>query len=580
MNAERLLALYDQMADASDAALRLRRLVLDLAVRGRLAKQDPLDEPAAELLKRISEEKVRQIRAGQIKPRKLRSRPRKVPLTFIAPKGWELTDLGSIAFKITDGTHKTPAYVDNGVPFVSVKDFSAGRLDLSNTRFINSSEHHILYKRCDPRRGDILLGRIGTLGKAVLVETDAEFSLFVSVGLIRFDHTTVNPHFFQQILNSPFVESEFERIKIGGGTHTNKLNLGDLHTVAFPLPPLAEQHRIVAKVHELTTLCNQLEKTRRERENTRNCLVKSSFSRLTAANTNDETFRAHAGFAVGVFPTLTARADQVKHLRETILDLAVRGKLVDQDPADESASLLLKRIKAEKARLMKEGRLRKRSNLPTVENPPFLVPQNWSWTRMRDVTSDRGQRVPDAAFTYIDVTAINKESGLVAGSKVLGASEAPSRARKIVQPGDVIYSCVRPYLLNVAVIEDDFDPVPIASTAFAVLNGHGFVLPRYIWIVLRSPFMVVCVEQSQRGQSYPAINDADFAVLPFPLPPLAEQQRIVAKVKQLMVLCNQLESNLRAVDDCRQRLIESLLQDVLLPKGANTHSAESPIAIA
>jgi type I restriction enzyme S subunit len=117
----------------------------------------------------------------------------------------------------------------------------------------------VLYRRCDPRRGDILIGRIGTLGKAVLVDTDVEFSLFVSVGLIRFDHQSINPVFFRLLLNSPFVETEFDRIKIGGGTHTNKLNLGDLHTVAIALPPLAEQHRIVAKVDELMALCDRLE---------------------------------------------------------------------------------------------------------------------------------------------------------------------------------------------------------------------------------------------------------------------------------------------------------------------------------
>ena len=135
----------------------------------------------------------------------------------------------------------------------------AGRLDLGNTRFIPLEEHEALYERCDPRRGDILLGRIGTLGKAVIVDTDVEFSLFVSVGLIRFDHAYIHPVFFRIVLNSPFVEAEFDRIKIGGGTHTNKLNLGDLHTVALPLPPLAEQYRIVAKVNKLMTLCNRLE---------------------------------------------------------------------------------------------------------------------------------------------------------------------------------------------------------------------------------------------------------------------------------------------------------------------------------
>ena len=224
-----------------------------------------------------------------------------------------------------------------------------------------------------------------------------------------------------------------------------------------------------------------------------------------------------------------------------------------------------------------------------MEEPPFNVPENWRWARIREITSDRGQKVPDATFTYIDVTAIDKENGLVIGPKVLGPSAAPSRARKVVQLGEVIYSCVRPYLLNVAVVEGDFDPSPIASTAFAILNGHGFVLPRYLWIVLRSPFMVACVEQNQRGQAYPAINDADFAVLPFPLPPLAEQHRIVAEVDELMALCDRLEAaraeRKRHVTDWRRRASHASTPPTptrrcfrITPLSPSTTSARSPHA--
>lgn len=225
MNVEQLLAHYERMAEAPDAVVRLRRFVLDLAVRGKLVDQNPADEPAFEQLQRIATEKARLAKAGEVKARKINARVRQEPLGFLPPDGWALTDLGAVALKITDGAHKTPTYIERGVPFVSVKDFSAGRLSLSNTRFIPESEHRVLYQRCDPRRGDILIGRIGTLGKAVLVDTDEEFSLFVSVGLIRLDHQNLCAVFFRLLLNSPFVEEEFDRIKIGGGTHTNNTSL-------------------------------------------------------------------------------------------------------------------------------------------------------------------------------------------------------------------------------------------------------------------------------------------------------------------------------------------------------------------
>ena len=253
--------------------------------------------------------------------------------------------------------------------------------------------------------------------------------------------------------------------------------------------------------------------------------------------------------------------DAIPRLRRFILDLAVRGKLVEQDPNDEPASELLKRIATEKARLVKAGEIRKEKPLPEIETDElqFAAPRGWKWARIRKVTSDRGQMVPDQDFTYVDVTAINKEVGRIEEAKVTSASEAPSRARKIICQGDVLYSCVRPYLLNIAIVETDISPPPIASTAFAVLNGFGSVLPRYQWIVLRSPFLVTCVEQKMRGQAYPAINDSDFALLPFPLPPLAEQHRIIAKVDELMALCEQLEAARTKRETTRDRLTAASL---------------------
>src|SRR5216683_7642029 len=207
MNAERLLKHYERIADAPNAIARLRRFILDLAVRGKLVPQDTKHEPASELLKRIAREKAHPSDGRPNRGRRPEGRGRTADFEFIPPAGWAISTLGEVALKITDGTHQTPTYVGNGVPFISVKDFSAGRLDLSNTRYITDEEHRILYKRCDPKRGDILIGRIGTLGRAVLIDTDQEFSLFVSVGLIRFSHENIVPDFFRILLNSPLVEA-------------------------------------------------------------------------------------------------------------------------------------------------------------------------------------------------------------------------------------------------------------------------------------------------------------------------------------------------------------------------------------
>jgi type I restriction enzyme S subunit len=265
------------------------------------------------------------------------------------------------------------------------------------------------------------------------------------------------------------------------------------------------------------------------------------------------------------YERVTDAPDAISKLRRFVLDLAVRGKLVPQVAGDGPASQLVRLVVDEKARLVRAGELPKAKPLPAVEEAPYVLPQNWAWVRIREVTADRGQIVPKAPFTYIDVTAINKEVGAVADPKVLTPDEAPSRARKLARKGDVIYSCVRPYLLNVAVIETDLDPEPIVSTAFAVLNGFGLVLPRYIWIVLRSPPLVAAVEEEMRGQAYPAINDSEFSLLPFPLPPLPEQHRIVAKVDELMALCDRLEAARAEREAARDRLTAASLTRLNTP---------------
>jgi type I restriction enzyme S subunit len=279
-------------------------------------------------------------------------------------------------------------------------------------------------------------------------------------------------------------------------------------------------------------------------------------------------------FLLAQFDRISDAPEAVPRLRRFILHLAVRGKLVEPDSNDGTASELLKLIQAERSRLAASEEIKKEKPLaPIDENEvPFALPAQWSWARLRQITSDRGQATPSGEFSYIDVTSINKEDGRVGDTRVLSASEAPSRARKVVAAGDVVYSCVRPYLLNVAIIDANISPLPIASTAFAVLNGYGLILPRYIWIVMRSPFMVECVEKRMRGQAYPAINDSDFALLPFPVPPLAEQQRIVAKVDELMALCDRLEAAQTERERRRDLLVSSSLHRV-------NQAADSPASL-
>lgn len=188
---------------------------------------------------------------------------------------------------------------------------------------------------------------------------------------------------------------------------------------------------------------------------------------------------------------------------------------------------------------------------------PYALPKGWKWVRLREVSHDWGQQIPSSRFTYIDVGSIDNKRGTISPNpEVLDSSEAPSRARKIVRRGTVIYSTVRPYLLNAAVIDKDYSPMPIVSTAFAIMHPYAGISGRYIYFYLRSPFFVRYVEANQKGVAYPAINDGDFFVGEFPLPPAAEQERIVAKIDELMARCDVLEK-LRAERDAQRLAVHT-----------------------
>lgn len=263
-------------------------------------------------------------------------------------------------------------------------------------------------------------------------------------------------------------------------------------------------------------------------------------------------------------PLLAGAPNGVKKLRELILELAVRGRLVPQDPRDEPASELLERIVEEKARLVAKGKIKKQKLLTeiTPEEKPFDIPVNWEWVRVAAVGHDWGQKTPDREFTYIDVGSVDNAAGLIQSPQVVAAEDAPSRARKIVRPGTLIYSTIRPYLLNIAVVDKHYEQEPIASTAFAVIHPYLMMPPRYFLWYLRSPVFVRYVESVQTGIAYPAINDGQFFSGLIPLPPLEEQHRIVSKVDNLMAMCDRLEARQADAEMAHAQLVQAMLDSL------------------
>ena len=251
----------------------LKKSILQEAVQGKLVPQDSSDEPASILLERIRAEKQRLIAKGKIKKdkhesvifRRDNSHYEKLDgierciddeIPFEIPETWCFCRLGTILYKLTDGTHSRPKYVEAGVPFISVKDVSSGMLDFSNCKFITEIEHKELYKRCNPEYGDILLTKVGTTGIPIIVNTTDEFSLFVSVALLKFNQKRMNNEYLLHLINSPLVQKQAEENTRGVGNKNWVMR--DISNTLIVIPPLKEQYRIVEKLKNTFNICNNL----------------------------------------------------------------------------------------------------------------------------------------------------------------------------------------------------------------------------------------------------------------------------------------------------------------------------------
>lgn len=550
MNAERLLQHYEQIADAPDAIARLRRFILDLAVRGKLVPQDPKDEPASMALKRI---KVRGRSDG----------------AFPLPASWAWIDVAAVAEarlgKMLDKAK------NKGIPRpylrnINVRWFDFDLSDLQEMPFEDAELAEFTL-----RAGDVLICEGGEPGRAAVWDERARGVYFQkAIHRVRFNQS-VDSTFFVYSLKASADDGRLAESFTGTGIKhfTGK----GLSGYRFPLPPLAEQHRIVAKVDELMALCDELEAARTERETKRNRLAAASLARL---NTPDpETFRDDASFALDALPALTARPDQVKQLRQTILNLAVRGKLVPQDPADEPAEELVKRIAGKQAEKARKAEVR-RNGLPdaSLRREEELEPDKWIWTQLgavalsmrygTSVKCDYGTkgapvlRIPNVSGGHVSLDDI--KFGPLSPSEIEGLS---------LREGDILLIRSNGSLEIVgraAVVTSDAVGMSFAGYLVRLRTDPTEIDPAYIWLALQSSEVRDQIEQPIRSAvGLKNVNLTEFGALTFRLPPLAEQHRIVAKVGELMALCGQLETSLASADETRKKLLDALLAEALAP---------------
>ena len=564
MNAERLLQHYEKIADAPDAIARLRRFILDLAVRGKLVPQDLKEEPASELLQRIAKERTRLVKAGEIKNKLALPSVDGPERPFDIPASWEWVRFANV---VDFSAGRTPSRNDlsfwnNGDhSWVSIADMQDGQILTATKESVSDKARARIFGSAPEAPGTILMSFKLTIGKIARLGVPAFHN--EAIISIRPHVSELDPYLFKVL--PQFARQGDTKGAIKGAT----LNRDSISNILIPLPPLAEQNRIVAKVDELMGHCDRLEAAREKREATRDRLAAASLARLDAPD--PETFQTDARFALDTLPALTTRPDQIKRLRQTILNLAVRGKLVPQDANDEPASELLKKIANEKAKLVKAGQLKKDKafwdGLPS--GPPFATPLNWCWARLQDVfeISRGGSPRPagDPRFfggktPWITVQEITKDGDKYLSETSSGLTDEGVRRSRLIAPGDLLLTNSGATL-----------GVPKISKIKACMNDgvavlrqfHSISLNDFCYIYLQS--QTLAFRAVNQGMGQPNLNTPIIAGWFVPLPPLAEQRRIVAKVDALMALCNRLEASLTAAAATRRRLLDALLTEALTP---------------
>jgi type I restriction enzyme, S subunit len=577
MNAERLLAHYERIADAPDAIPRLRRFVLDLAVRGKLVPQNPSDEPASELLKRIAAEKERLVKAGKIKaPKAIGTLP---DPPFSLPAAWcwsRIAEIGLLSPRNEVAGSLQASFVP--MPLISADYGVAHEHEMRPWGEIKKGYTHFA-------DGDVGLAKITPCfenGKSTLFSklTGGIGSGTTELHVVR--PILIDPNYILIFVKSPhFIETGIP--KMTGTAGQKRVPLDYFAYSPFPLPPLAEQHRIVARVDELMALCDRFEAARVAREAVRDRLNAASLARLDAPN--PDTFRDDAGFALGVLAALTARADQIRQFRQTILNLAVRGKLVPQDPNDEQASELLKRIADEKARMAKAGEIQKEKPLAPIDREiPFEIPPNWQWARLGAISSyiQRGKSPKYAKSNGVPVVSQKciQWAGLdlSVAKQITAESLVDYEGLRFLRGGDLLWNSTGTGTIG-RVIRVIDPPRNLVCDGHVTVVRSLVIDPEYIRTWLRSDQVYGLIEDRASGSTNQVELTLQMAINQLvPVPSLPEQHRIVAKVDELMALCDRLQSSLATADDIRCRLLDALLHEAIENHGED--AVGSPEAAA
>ncbi len=559
MNNTLLLQQFDLLATAPGGVAKLRELILTLAVQGKLVPQDPADEPASELLKRIRAEKDRLIAEGKIKRDKPLAAIGEGEQPFALPTGWEWVRALELCVLITDGDHQPPPKADSGIPFLVIGDVRTGVVDFQGaSRFVPEAYFEKLDWGKQPCIGDILYTTVGSFGIPVPVIDERAFCFQRHIALLRPAFVELQSY-LAIALDTPWVFGQAEKGATGIAQKTVPLSV--LRDLLLPLPPLPEQARIVARVEELMRVCDALETTGQRQAAHHRQLVQTLLGDLTAdSHTSWQRVAAH-------FDTLLDRPSAVDALEQTILQLAVRGQLVPQVPTDEPASELLKRIRAEKDRLIAAGKIKRDKPLAAIgeDEQPFALPMGWEWVSV-DALAHVGTGTTPSRDNeaYFSTTGIPWITSGETGQSVITQAEQFVTARALSETSLTLYPVGTLILAMYGqgktrgqVAELGIEATTNQACSAIVLVEQSASHRHFIKLVFEKSYDEI--RSLSAGGAQPNLNVGKVKQTLIPLPPLPEQARIVTRVDQLRRLCADLRLRLTQSQTTQAQLGEALV---------------------
>jgi type I restriction enzyme S subunit len=554
---------FDLIAQAPGGVARLRELILTLAVQGKLVPQDSSDEPASELLQKIRAEKDRLIAEGKIKRDKPLAEIADEEKPFELPQGWEWVRLGTLLDRISNGYSGGQSKSPTNFPLTRIETISKSTVDFARVGYCTDIQEPDIQKY-KLEVGDILLSHINSdlhLGKTALYKEDRILIHGTNLLLLR-SSAHVDPGFINLLINQLRLTGFFLTIAqhaIGQAS----INQSKITSILGALPPLAEQSRIVTRVEELMQLCDALEASDQLEAQQHAQLVSTLLGTLSQSETPEALADNWQRIATH-FDLLLDRPEAVDALEQTILQLAVRGLLVPQDPTDEPASVLLHKIRTEKDHLIAQGKIKRDKPLPPItdEEKPFELPQGWEWARLQqayDVRDGTHDTPKYQATGYPLVTSKNIYGGVLDLSdvKLISAEDhAQISARSKVDRNDILFAMIGS-IGNPVLVDTDLE-FSVKNVALFKYYAAPLSCPAYLLLLLQTEVKGIRERAAGAVQSFVSLGQLRSAVVA--LPPLAEQLRIVTRVNELRSLCADLHAHLQSEQSIQVQLASALIQ--------------------